>query len=232
MNNDSKNEAGTSPEAPLGLSPFAFARVSPEASLGTSSALTASTKASPLDLTTELRDLGQRIAGLRDALGYSADEFADLLGEDREVYSTYEKTGFNIPASLLMHIANVANVDMGVLLTGKSAHLDTFQVVRAGEGRKVDRFPGYHFQDLAYAYSGKTMQPLLVTLQASDEPAALVTHSGQEFNYVTKGTVILVFADREIELHVGDSVYFNPMLPHGQRCGSDEPATFVTMIME
>ncbi|MCL2631788.1 MAG: cupin domain-containing protein [Coriobacteriia bacterium] len=184
------------------------------------------------DIAQELRELGQRIAGLRDALGYTTDEFADLLGEDSETYAAYEQTGFNIPASLLMHIANKAQVDMGVLLTGKSTHLNTFQVVRAGEGRSVDRFPGYHFQDLAYAYSGKTMQPLLVTLQPSDEPAELVTHSGQEFNYVTEGTVILVFADREIELHVGDSVYFNPELPHGQRCGSDEPATFVTMIME
>ena len=192
----------------------------------------ATASADPQDFAAELAELGQRIAGLRDALGYSADEFADLLGEDREIYSRYERTGFNVPASLLMHIANIAKVDMGVLLTGKSTHLDTFQVVKAGEGRKVDRFPGYHFQDLAYAYSGKTMQPLLVTLQPSDDPAELVTHSGQEFNYVTKGTVILVFADREIELHVGDSVYFNPELPHGQRCGSDEPATFVTMIME
>ena len=74
------------------------------------------------------------------------------------------------------------------------------------------------------------MQPLLVTLDPCDEPAALVTHSGQEFNYVTKGTVILVFADREIKLNVGDSVYFNPQIPHGQRCGSAESATFVTMI--
>ncbi|MCL2151139.1 MAG: cupin domain-containing protein [Coriobacteriia bacterium] len=180
----------------------------------------------------DLRELGQRIAGLRDSLGYSVEEFADLIGEDRTTYLAYEQTGFDVPASLLMHIATVANVDMGVLLTGKSAHLDSFQVVRAGQGRKVDRFPGYHFQDLAYAYAGKAMQPLLVTLQPSDEPAALVTHNGQEFNYVTEGTVILVFADREIELHVGDSVYFNPQLPHGQRCGSDEPATFVTMIME
>jgi len=179
-----------------------------------------------------MRELGERMAGLRDAMGYTPEEFADLLGENRATYIAYEATGFNVPASLLMHIASIANIDMGVLLTGKSAHLETFQVVRAGQGRQVDRFPGYHFQDLAYAYAGKTMQPLLVTLQPSDEPAALVTHSGQEFNYVTEGTVILVFADREIELHAGDSVYFNPQLPHGQRCGSDEPAVFVTMIME
>ena len=186
-------------------------------------------KAVPPD---QFKELAQRIAGLRDACGYTVEEFADKLGVDREVYRDYEATGYDVPASLLMHIANVCKVDMAVLLTGGSTHLSSYQVVRAGKGQVVDRFPGYHFQDLAYNYSNKVMQPLLVTLDPSDDPAELVTHAGQEFNYVTKGTVVLVFADREIELNVGDSVYFNPQLPHGQRCGSSEPASFVTMITE
>jgi quercetin dioxygenase-like cupin family protein/DNA-binding XRE family transcriptional regulator len=178
----------------------------------------------------QFKELAQRISELRDACGYTVEEFADKLRVDYETYRAYEKTGFDVPASLLMGIANVCNVDMAVLLTGGSSHLSTYQVVRAGKGQVVDRFPGYHFQDLAYNYTGKVMQPLLVMLDPSDEPAELVTHTGQEFNYVTKGTVILVFADREIELNVGDSVYFNPQIPHGQRCGSEVPATFVTMI--
>jgi transcriptional regulator with XRE-family HTH domain len=179
-----------------------------------------------------MRELGQRIAGLRDACGYTQEQFADKLGIDRALYATYEETGFDVPASLLMHIARVCNVDMAVLLTGTGTHLDTYQVVRAGEGQEVDRFPGYHFQDLAYNYANKVMQPLLVTLDPSDDPAELVTHAGQEFNYVTRGTIVLVFADREVVLNEGDCVYFNPQIPHGQRCGSDTPATFVTMITE
>lgn len=180
----------------------------------------------------QFHELAQRIAGLRDACGYTVEEFADRLGVDRTIYRAYEETGFDVPASLLLHIANVCNVDMNEILSGTPARLDTYQVVRAGKGRVVDRFPGYHFQDLAFRYSHKIMQPLLVTLDPSDEPAELVTHAGQEFNYVTEGTVVLSFADREIVLEVGDSVYFNPQLPHGQRCGGDKPATFVTMITE
>ena len=181
---------------------------------------------------THFKELGQRIAGLRDSCGYTIEEFAQELGLDTEVYRAYEETGFDVPASLLMHIATVCNVDMAVLLTGISTHLDTFQVVRAGTGRVVNRFPGYHFQDLAYSYSNKVMQPLLVTLEPDKEPAELVTHAGQEFNYVTKGSLILMLDDREILLNEGDSVYFDPQIPHAQHCGSDEPATFVTMITE
>ncbi|MDR1713385.1 MAG: XRE family transcriptional regulator [Coriobacteriales bacterium] len=184
------------------------------------------------DNSTPFAELGQRIAGLRDACGYSQEEFAAKLGIDLQTYKGFEETGYDVPASALMHIASVCHVDMAVLLTGGTGHLDTFQVVRAGHGQVVDRFPGYHFQDLAYNYAHKVMQPLLVTLDPTDEPAELVTHGGQEFNYVTQGTMILVFADREIELNVGDSVYFNPQIPHGQRCGGSEPAVFVTMITE
>ena len=76
------------------------------------------------------------------------------------------------------------------------------------------------------------MQPLLVTLEPSDDPAKLVSHSGQEFNYVIEGSIAVVFDDREIILNEGDSIYFNPTYLHGQRCVGDKKARFLTMIAE
>ena len=38
--------------------------------------------------------------------------------------------------------------------------------------------------------------------------------------------------DEEFELHAGDSIYFNPSVPHGQRCVGRVPARFVTVIAE
>ena len=76
------------------------------------------------------------------------------------------------------------------------------------------------------------MQPFIVTLDPSDKPAELVTHSGEEFNLVLDGTVIVTFDNRELVLNKGDSIYFNPKHPHGQKCGSETPATFLTMIAE
>ena len=89
-----------------------------------------------------------------------------------------------------------------------------------------------YFEDLAWRFADKIMQPLLVILDPSDEPAKLVTHGGQEFNLVLEGTVVVVWGDREFHLGPGDSIYFNPQMPHGQRCGSDVPAKFVTIIAE
>jgi len=59
-----------------------------------------------------------------------------------------------------------------------------------------------------------------------------VSHEGEEFNMVLEGTVIVTFDGKELVLNAGDSIYFNPLYPHGQKCGGSEPAKFLTMITE
>ena len=66
----------------------------------------------------------------------------------------------------------------------------------------------------------------------TDTPAGLITHSGQEFNLVLEGTVIVHYDGEEFTLKAGDSIYFNPTKPHGQRCGGDVKARFLTVIAE
>ncbi|MGV8084443.1 MAG: helix-turn-helix domain-containing protein [Coriobacteriia bacterium] len=183
-------------------------------------------------MTTEFKEIGLRIKGLREACEVPREELAKELGVSVDQYTSYEETGADVPISAIYHIANKFGVDFTDILTGTEAKLDTYQVVKAGRGRTVDRYPGYYYQDLAWKYSHKIMQPLLVTLDPSDEPAELVTHSGQEFNLVLQGQVIVTFDDKQLELNAGDSIYFNPTHPHGQKCGSDVPAVFVTIIAE
>ena len=177
-------------------------------------------------------EVGMRLTELRDACGYTREEMARDLGIDVAVYAGYEETGENIPISVVYQIAKKCNVDFTEIIHGTAAKLDTYHVVKAGEGKSVDRYPGYSFEDLAYRYKSKIMQPLMVRLDPSDKPAALVSHQGQEFNYVVEGTVVIVFDDKELTLHEGDSIYFNPTHLHGQRCGGDAPAVFLTVITE
>ncbi len=113
-------------------------------------------------------------------------------------------------------MANRFGIEFTEILTGKSGHLDTFHLIKAGEGREVDRLPGYHFEDLAWRFTRKDFQPLLVTLDPHDEPAELVDHRGQEFNYILEGSIVFTFDDREIVLDAGDSIFFNPEHRHGQ----------------
>lgn len=179
-----------------------------------------------------LKELTARIRELREVCGYTPEQLAKELEIDVDTYLSYENEGAGIPINIIFQIANKFGVDFNELLTGESGKLSTYHVVRKGEGRDKDRYPGYHFKDLAYRYGHKIMQPLLVTLDPSEAVADLVTHSGQEFNMVLEGVVKVTFDDSELILHPGDSVYFNPRHPHGQSCVGDTPATFLTVIAE
>lgn len=180
----------------------------------------------------DFHELAERIRELRDVCGFTAEELAAELGVDVGVYKSYEENGENIPISLIYQLANKFGVDFNEILTGIPARLNTYHIVKRGTGKPVSRYTGYRYEDLAFRYSKKVMQPLLVTLEPSDEPAALVTHSGQEFNMVLEGQVAISFDKDEFILSAGDSIYFNPTHPHGQRCVGTEKARFLTVIAE
>ena len=176
-------------------------------------------------------EIGRRIAELRDICGYTQEEMALELGLTPETYVAYEEKGADIPIGAIFRIANKCGVDFTEIVTGKAAKLDSFQVVRAGEGLKVSRFPGYDYKDLAYLYGHKVMQPSMVTLEPAG-PAELNVHDGQEFNYVVKGSMTLIVEDKTILLNEGDSVYLNAELPHGHRAENEEPCVFIAVISE
>ncbi len=180
----------------------------------------------------ETNEIAARIRELREVCGYSAKQLADELNIDIDVYNDYENNGENIPISVIYEIATKFGVDFTEIITGVGAKLDTYHIVKKGEGKSIDRYPGYRFEDLAFRYAHKIMQPLLVTLDPSDKPASLVSHTGQEFNMVLEGTMALVFENKEIILSEGDSIYFNPTKLHGQRCVGNKKAIFLTVIAE
>ena len=180
----------------------------------------------------DYNEIGARLRELREVCDYSVEALAAELNLSPEVYASYEENGKDVPISVIYEIANKFKVDFTEIVTGQSAKLDTWHLIRRGGGKVINRNPEYHFEDLAYRYANKIMQPLLVTLEPSDAVAKLITHSGQEFNLVLEGTVIVTLGDKEFVLNPGDSIYFNPTIPHGQRCGGDVKARFLTVIAE
>lgn len=177
-----------------------------------------------------IMQISRRIAELREILELDAGEVAEGIGVSTEEYTAYETGAKEIPISKLYKVAALFKVDPTVLMTGDVPRMDDYTVVRGGNGIKVERYPGYSFSALAFNYKHREMDPMLVTLSKS-ETAELVTHGGQEFNYVIEGTIKVVVGDREFTLNEGDSIYFNPAKPHGQRAVT-ETAKFLTIINE
>jgi transcriptional regulator with XRE-family HTH domain len=176
-------------------------------------------------------ELAARIRELREICGYSLGDLAAELRLEPETLRRYESEGADVPISVLYQMSHLFGVDFNELISGQQAHLDTLSVVRRGAGHAVDRYPGYRFQALASTYKRKLMEPLLVTVMPDDKPVKLVQHPGQEFNLVLEGEIELLFDDKRVTLSAGDSVYFNPVHPHGQKAIGGK-ARFLTVIAE
>ncbi|MGI5922633.1 MAG: helix-turn-helix transcriptional regulator [Lentisphaerae bacterium] len=176
-------------------------------------------------------DIIARVRELREILDLSQEEVAEKLGIALDTYRQYETGQQSIPISTLNAVAELFHVDFTVLLTGDMPRMENYSLVRKGEGVKVERFPGYGFQSLAYNFKNRSMEPLLVTLEEhdDDDEPPLVSHGGQEFNLVLEGKIKIVLGKHEFELGEGDSFYFDPRIPHGQRAIGG-PAKFVTII--
>ncbi len=179
----------------------------------------------------EVAIIASRISEMRDICGFSAEELASKLEIPVETYEGYESSGLDIPISVLYKLSAIFQVDLNELLTGNTPHLSTYCHVKKGNGLAVDRYPGYNFKSLAYTYKNRLLEPLLVTVEPSDHDPALVTHSGQEFNICLEGTIEVLFDRKRIVLETGDSLYFNPTHPHGQRAIGGT-AKFLTIITQ
>jgi len=179
----------------------------------------------------KLAHIPERIKELREILEISILDMAKETEIPFDTYTQYENGELDIPISALYTIAGRLGTDVTVLLTGEEARMDSAAVCRKGKGVQIERYPGYEFSSLAYNFKHRTMEPLLVTLDSSKPPAAPVSHSGQEFNYVVEGQIKIVVLKTEHILNPGDSVYFDARLPHSQNAVNGT-AQFLTIIQE
>ena len=172
-----------------------------------------------------------RIKELREDAEISALDLARDIGINSEDYAGYESGKLDIPISILYKIAARLGVDPTVLLTGEDPRMDNAAVCRAGQEVLIERYPGYEYSSLAYNFKDRTLEPLLVILDPSKPETTKVSHAGQEFNYVTEGKVKVSVGKKTYVLAVGDSIYFDASLPHGE-AAVDGPARFITIIQK
>lgn len=174
--------------------------------------------------------MAARIKDLREFSDYSTEEFAALAGISLDDYIDIESGECDIPIGSLYNIAAALKIDPTVLLTGENSTKTDAQVVYKGQGTKIVRYDGYEFESLAAKFIDRQMEPMIVNLKQSVEPE-LVKHTGQEFNYVLEGSLRILVGDKEYYLRAGDSIYFNPTLPHAQIAMNGD-SRFLTVILE
>ncbi|MBO4371095.1 MAG: helix-turn-helix transcriptional regulator [Paludibacteraceae bacterium] len=178
-----------------------------------------------------MKEIAERLRGLRDSVDISAEEMAQKTGIDTKTYLQYESGKVDIPMNYVCQVAALFKLDTAVLISGEDTHAQSYFVTRKGLGVSVERNKAYKYRDLAGGFKNAKATPFLVTVEPNNEPIHLNTHPGQEFNLVEKGRMLLQINDKEIILETGDSIYFDATQPHGMKALDGQKARFLAIIL-
>ena len=183
-------------------------------------------------MNSQIKDIGMRLASLRDDMEISVEEMAQKLDEDVATYQKYEDGEMVFSFCFIYNAAEILGVDVLDLISGDQPTLSMCSMVKKGKGYSVKHAHEYDYKHLAYTFRNKKAEPFLVTIDPDDDAPVLHGHDGQEFNYVISGKMKFFIGDISYELEEGDSVYFDSSVPHAVQVVGDKPVQFIAVVVK
>lgn len=179
-----------------------------------------------------IKQIGERLKGLREALDISVQEMAETCGISEEKYLKMETGESELSVSKLYKVSRKYDISLDALMFGEEPHMSSYFLTRRGKGMSVERRYAYKYQSLASGFSGRRADPFLVTVEPKPEdvPVNMDVHSGQEFNMVWEGRMDLRLGDKRFVLEPGDCIYFDANQPHCMRALDNVPMRFLAII--
>ncbi len=177
----------------------------------------------------QLKQIGERLRGLRDVLDLTAEEVAETIGISVEKYEKIEAGELDITISNLMKIAHKYGVSTEELIFAESPHMKSYFVVRKGQGMSIERTKAYKYQSLVGGFVNHKADVFIVTVEPKPDAHTIYknSHPGQEFNLVLEGKMELYIGGKTIVLEEGDSIYFDSTKPHGMLAIGDKAVKFL-----
>lgn len=181
-------------------------------------------------------EIAQRIQGLREILEISEEGMADYLQISPAGYRLLEKGENDFSVTLLQKCAIRFGVDIVELLTGENPRLSFFTITKKGQGISMSRRSGFRYQHMAHNLKGKLCEPFVVVAPYSEEeqnqPIALSTHDGQEFDYILKGKLKVRMENHIFELEEGDAVLYDSGHGHGMIATGGADCEFLAVVIK
>ncbi|NDW12614.1 cupin domain-containing protein [Bacteroides sp. 214] len=181
----------------------------------------------------QIKQIAERLRGLREVLELSVEEITTECGIAHDEYVKAETGEHDISVSMLQTIARKYNIALDALMFGEEPKMSTYFVTRSGKGVSIERTKAYKYQSLASGFRNRNADPFIVTVEPKDEsiPMNYNHHTGQEFNYVLEGKLLLSINGKELILNEGDSIFFDSKYPHGMKALDGQKVRFLAIIM-
>lgn len=182
----------------------------------------------------QLKQIGERLRGLREVLDLTAEEVAATIDIDVEKYKKIEEGESDITISKLMKIAHTYGVSAEELMFAEAPRMKSYFVVRKGQGLSVERTKAYKYKSLVSGFVNHKADVFIVTIEPKPNAHTVYknTHAGQEFNLVLEGTMEMFLDGKTITLEEGDSIYFDSTKPHGMLAKGNKALKILAFTVE
>jgi transcriptional regulator with XRE-family HTH domain len=181
--------------------------------------------------------IGAKVATVRGSLGLTCEQLAERSGCDVAVIERIE-AGEIVPSlAPLIKISRALGVRLGTLLDDDTQVGPV--VTRADEAEAVARLKSLEtgtgagtldFFSLAAGKTARHMDPFLIDVNPSSDPANLSGHEGEEFLFVLTGELEVAYGKDLITLHPGDGIYYDSIVPHQVRAAGDGVARILAVV--
>jgi len=172
--------------------------------------------------------IGPKLRALRLKKSMGLVELGKHTGLSPALLSKLERDKLYPTLPTLLRIALVFSVGLDYFFTDERKR-HVVSVVKKEERIKLPDRPGttevaYYFESLDYKSNERRTNAYLAEFEpVAEEKLKPHQHPGSEFLHVTKGKLGLRIGMDDYELDAGDSIYFDPSVPHTYRRVGKQP---------
>ncbi len=182
-------------------------------------------------------NIGKKVRKLRENKKMSTKELAEKANISAGMISQLERGSTSGSVETLRKIAKVLDTTLASLFeskqdTKKHRNYEALHVVRKKDRRKIS-FPDplYKCEMLTPDLQGD-IEFVLVELEANRITGDKLPHTkgGEECDFVLSGIIEIQIGSKKYTLKEGDSIRFNPEIPHKIENKSDKKASYISAI--
>lgn len=189
----------------------------------------------------ETRTPGLRITRMRETHQMTREALAERSGITIEQLTRIEEGGLTPDLAPLVKIARALGVRLGTFMDDQEELGPVLS--RGGDVRPTVRFTGtgnakveagMAYASLAPGKGGRHMEPFIIDIRGSAPKSGSLdadsTHEGEEFVYVLEGSVEVRYGSEKYTLSVGDSIYYDSIVPHRVSSGDGKDARILAVV--
>ena len=178
------------------------------------------------------RVVGERVRDARRALGLTMAQFAETAEISLGMVSKIEHGQTSPSLSTLTRLAHASRVPITAFFRGLDEEHDVV-IVRSAERMEIlheGTREGHVYEDLG-SLRGKTriIEPMMVTLESSDEVFPLFQHEGVEFLHMLEGAMDYGYGPKNYRLEAGDTIQIHGEVAHGPVALVELPVRFMSV---